>query len=374
MRVAACSSATTAKRYSSHVQIGRCPKDARACRVRRQLSGGTGRRESIIIDGGARDAELLGGANGVALAREVYQRSLVGTAQPGSWLEVSLLGEPGFDMNVYYRREQLAMGDRFSCGDAYGHQSLVDWLVGVDGRSFGIGLAYDLAGGEVGRGAYINPNNVSASARDGFFRAIGEAEAGVRSACVVSRQPNEWVVMEEGVFADRPGRPARIASHVGRRLQRAYAADAGLRAAHLRQVGFEALDDEMLACLCEMASSPFDLWLEFDVLADGSVGDALGADLLFGGSVIGEAQHASFAEEGAATKAMQALERRGLADGRWRALAGASTRRLVPHLDDAGEVRAFVVRSEPVFVKAKWVAGRDPLAKVYQSCDVVSHT
>lgn len=73
-------------------------------------------------------AEVLGGANGVALAREVYQRSLVGTAQPGSWLEVPLLGEPGFDMNVYYRREQLAMGDRFSCGDAYGHQSLVDLL------------------------------------------------------------------------------------------------------------------------------------------------------------------------------------------------------------------------------------------------------
>lgn len=316
----------------------------------------------------AGSAEVLGAADGIALASEVYQRSLVGSVQPGSWLEVPLLGTPGFDMNVFYRREQLGVGDRFVCGDVYGYQPLVDWLVGVDGRSFGIGLAYDLAGGEVGRGAYLNPNNVSASVRDGFFCAIGEPEAGVRSARVVSRQPREWTVMEEGVFADRPGRPARIASAVGRRLQRAYATDAGLLAQHLRQVGFEVFDNDMLACLCEMASSPFELWLEFDVLADGSVGDALGADLLFGGSVIGKTLRTSFDEGSPAAKAMQALEQRGLADGRWRMLAAASMRRAVPHPHGTG---VFVMRSEPVFVKAKWAAGHRPLAKVYQSCEAM---
>ena len=41
-------------------------------------------------------AEVLGGANGVALAREVYQRSLVGTAQPGRILLINLAASLAF--------------------------------------------------------------------------------------------------------------------------------------------------------------------------------------------------------------------------------------------------------------------------------------
>ena len=101
--------------------------------------------------------------------------------------------------------------------------------------------------------------------------------------------------MEEGVFANRPGRPARIASKVGDALQKAYATDASLLKARLRQVGFSALDADMLACLQEMAT--------------------------------------------------------------------------IVRLDDEPNAPFFLMTSSPTFVKAKWVPGMAPLAKIYQSCD-----
>ena len=111
-----------------------------------------------------------------------------------------------------------------------------------------------------------------------------------------------------------------------------------------------------------------DLWLEFDVLADGGVGDSLGADLLFGGSVLGK-RRTSFVAEDVGAAVMGALEARGLADDRWRRLAEGSMATIVP-VGVEGNKRAFcLLASAPTFVKAKWAPGEAPMAKIYQNCD-----
>lgn len=339
----------------------------------RQLADATGEVRALLFGAALGLVNRLAGGSdvlGISAERAIraYRESLVGDAQPGVWIEVPLAGEPGFDMNTFYRRSQLKAGDRFICGDVLGYQPVIDWLADAPQGGFGVGLAHDLRGNEIGHGAYVNPNGVGGDCRDAFFSALGEADAGERSARVVARQPQEWQVMEEGVFADRAGRPARIACRVGEKLQRAYAAEASLLEAHLQQVGFCVADEGMLTCLREMAQSPFELWLEFDVLEDGSVGDSLGADLTFGGSVLG-GRRTGFDESSPFARAMDALEARGLADGRWRHLARATMSRLVPVSGGDEGPTLVLVSSEPTFVKAKWIPGETPIAKIYQSCD-----
>lgn len=174
---------------------------------------------------------------------------------------------------------------------------------------------------------------------------------------------------EDGVFIGRPGCPARIAWLVDERSKREYVKDPQLLAKHLRQVGFTALDDSQLACLCDMAATPFKMWIELDVLADGSVGDSLGADYYFSSPVLNRSRP-SFAEGKPATRAMEALQAHGLIDERWRLLADATTATLVPLRNEGAGDSAFLIRSEPTFVKPKWVPGKTPLAKVYQIVDV----
>ena len=341
--------------------------------AKRQLKDSEGTTRSMLFETAlsllwnrAGSPDVLGTARD--LASDVYRRCLVGDAQPGSWLEVPLLGDPGFDMNVYYRRDQMRGHDRFVQGDGFGYQPLVDWLSKTPLHGFGIGLAFDLMDGELRHGAYVNPNNIDSTTRDGFFRAIRQEQAGTAITHVASLQPEAWTPMEVGVLASRVGSPARIASHVHKNLQRAYAEDTDLLAKHLRQTGFTALEDDMLSCLQEMAASPFEFWLELDVLKDGSVGDALGADLLFGGSsVVGP--RADFSDGSPASLAMTRLQDRGLADERWHVLADAFMARLVPlPVGDEGPT-FFFARSEPTFVKAKWVPGKPPMAKIYQSLE-----
>jgi len=152
-------------------------------------------------------------------------------------------------------------------------------------------------------------------------------------------------------------------------LKQEYVKDPQLLAKHLRQVGFTALDSSQLACLCDMAATPFKMWIELDVLADGSVGDSLGADYYFSSPVLIQ-RRPSFAEGKPAARAMEALQAHGLIDERWHLLADATMATLVPLDNEEDGLSAFLMRSEPTFVKPKWVPGKAPLAKAYQIADV----
>ena len=334
----------------------------------------TGATRALMFEAAVERLYQRAGGSGVfgtspSLACDTYRHCLVGDAQPLTWLEVPLLGEPGFDMDVSYRRDQLSAGDRFIWGDGYGYQPIVDWVASTKPLPFGIGIAIDLMDDNRGHGVYVNSNHIDAEMRDGFFRAIGQEDAGDRLARVAARQPDGWQQAEDGVFIGRPGCPARIAWLVDERLKQEYVKDARLLANHLRQVGFTALDSSQLTCLCEMAAAPFKMWIELDVLADGSVGNSLGADYYFSSPVLNR-KRPSFAEGKPAARAMEVLQARGLIDERWHLLADATTATLVPLHDEEGRQSAFLMRSEPTFVKAKWVPGKTPLAKVYQIIDV----
>lgn len=102
------------------------------------------------------------------------------------------MGEPGYDINVFYRSGQLVPGDRFVFDEGFGYQPVMDWLARMEPGKFGVGIAHDLQGPTPGHGMYVNPNGIGVTQRNGFFEALDEAEAGARSAAIVrlDAEPN----------------------------------------------------------------------------------------------------------------------------------------------------------------------------------------
>ena len=92
--------------------------------------------------------QLLG--NDLQVAREILRRNLLGDRFPGFWMETPLLGAPGFDFHVSYDRPDLPVGVRFSQGDGFGHQRLVDWFVSEETGGVGLGFAHDILTGPDG--------------------------------------------------------------------------------------------------------------------------------------------------------------------------------------------------------------------------------
>jgi hypothetical protein len=103
------------------------------------------------------------------LARDTFKKSLIGSCFPNFWLEAPLIGEPGFDLHVYYDRGQVRPGTRFEAGAGFGIQALFDWYFGTELGGVGVGFAHDLRGGQRATGEYVNFNGKPLSDVHGFF-------------------------------------------------------------------------------------------------------------------------------------------------------------------------------------------------------------
>ncbi len=132
--------------------------------------------------------QLLG--NDLQVAREILRRNLLGDRFPGFWMETPLLGAPGFDFHVSYDRPDLPVGVRFSQGDGFGHQRLVDWFVSEETGGVGLGFAHDiLTGPDGGCAVYANVNHRPLDSNAGFFAAAGHPELAPGVAALLDRLP-----------------------------------------------------------------------------------------------------------------------------------------------------------------------------------------
>ena len=307
---------------------------------------------------------LFGSAS--ALVAETFRKSLIGAAFPSFWMEAPLAGEPGFDLHVYYDRGQLRGDERFAEGSGFGMQGLFDWFFGDDVGGIGVGFAHDLRGGAVATGAYVNFNARPLADARGFFSALGVPEVGERADALLAALPEGWRPWYLGYFPGRGDDLVRVGAFVQPERQRAYADDARVLAGDLSRAGFDAVDGAMLGRLSALAALPFTLELQLDA-GESGVGDTLGADLTLESRSAARVREA-FAPGGDGAAACELLERWGVADGRWREIAGASHSKLVPALDDDGELALLLLSCLPAFVKAKWRAAVPQPAKVYFEC------
>lgn len=308
-------------------------------------------------------ADFLG--DGAALATEAYRASLIGPHYPSFWLEVPYLGEPGFDLHVYYDRGQVEPLARFSEGNGFGMQGLFDWFFAQETGGVGVGFAHDLRDGRPATGAYVNFNQNPLQDASGFFCALGAQDACANANALMERMTAAWRPWYLGLFPERPGAGARVGAFVAKERQEDYARDARELSRDLEQAGFEAFDGEMLARLQALAALPYQLELQLDAGESGT-GDTLGADLTlcYRSST---SVHEDYAEGGAALRAGALFEEWGIADGRWRLADSVSFAKMVPVPLGEG-LAPMLMTCIPAFIKAKWAGGTPQGAKVYLQC------
>lgn len=312
----------------------------------------------LLAAGDGREGALFGGCR--PLAREAFSRSLIGEEFPIVCFEVPLADESWFDLHVAFSRASLKPGMRFAPGAGGGYGGLFRWYADEEPGGVGLSLAYDVSEGRIDMPAvYANVNNAPLSDMRRFFELAAGGGAAKRYRAFEARLPRGWRVWYVGSHPGRPDAPVRVGCFVDSRLKVAYASVPSLLEQHLRECGFAAASWALRDLAGLVARSPFVLELQFDVLADGSVGPTIGVSAGFSLAAPSKVK-SLFADDGAAAALMTQVERRGLADERWRLVAQASFARQV----EIGN-GTLTLCCTPTFVKLR-VRGGEPLdAKAY---------
>lgn len=294
------------------------------------------------------------------LAREAFSRSLIGDEFPIIWFEVPLAGAPRFDLHLAASRSALVPGAEFAPGAGGGYEGLFRWYAEEEPGGAGLAFAYDVSEGRIDAPAvHVNVNGAPLSSMDRFFDLSAGGDAAERYRAFKTRLPRGWRVWYAGFHPGRPSTPVRVDCFVDDRLKAAYASAPSLFEAHLRECGFTAASAALRNLAGLVTASPFALELQFDVLPDGSVGPTIGVSAGFGTIPTSELR-TLFAEGGGAATLIAQIERRGLADARWRLISHASFAKLVETGDGP-----LVLLCTPTFVKLRMRDGKPLDAKAY---------
>ena len=312
---------------------------------------------ALAARGGCEDA-LFG--ESAALGREAFERSLAGDAFPELWFEVPLAGDPWFDLHALTSHDDLNPDDFFAPDLTGGHPEVFEWFARQERAVRQLALSWD-----IGSGAFGDPAVqllLWGDAPDltcGFLEAAGRADAMGAYRAFHGRIPQGWFACYAGAFPGRLGRNVRVECIPNRELQRAYADDAALVEEHLRRVGLgEAA--AIAAPRCQLlASAPFQFEFQFDVDERGMAASTFGASARFASPADAGAWE-PFDVDGAAGELMRQVEAWGLADGRWRQLAGTAFAQRVTRGDES-----CVIYCYPAFLKLRWRDGAPLDAKVY---------
>ena len=299
-------------------------------------------------------------------AADAFKKSLIGSSSPNFWMEVPLLGDPGFDLHVYYNRSQVQPHERFADGCGFGMQGLFDWFFAKETGGVGVGFAHDLRESTKATGVYVNFNMNPLKDPKGFFSSLGVSEAYTYLLPLMKRLPKGWNPWYIGLFPDRAGAPVRLGAFIDAEKQEAYAHNVGTLEHDLARVGFDAVDNTMLTRISEMAAFPYVLELQLDV-TDAGIGDTLGADLTLGMGSAAQTVEA-FESQNSGAHACELLESWGATDARWQKIPQVSIAKKAFLAADNRDNSAIYLFCLPRFIKAKWKAAKLLPAKVYFEC------
>ena len=318
---------------------------------------------TIAADDGRGEA-LFGSS--FELARPVYERTLVGSGYPTAYIEFPLLGEPCFDLLSVHG--YVEPGSRFAPKAGFGCQVMLDWFTGVcePGGSVSCGIELDTSSGETERaGVYLQQRDRHELVTP-FLESVGEAGRAQTYLDVLARMPEGWPPAYVGLFPGRPKSPMRIGGYMDH-LELARCADSPTHLGDcFRRIGFSDFDAPMLdRCAAFMRLAP-SVDFQFDIMPDGSLGDTFGLSLSFNETKPREAR--SCMESGYGATVMQALQEWGLADDRWKLIAGAAFARHVGYERADGTEGRFALCIRFNYAKVKFRACAPQPAKFYLTC------
>lgn len=309
---------------------------------------------------GGREKALFGSCAPAAL--EAFERSLPANAFPELWFELPLMGDPWFDLHALTAREDLEPGMSFDARTSGGYPKVFEWFAAQSAAARQLALSWDVGAGKMERPAVqLLLRTTAPEVTCEFLGVAGRSDAATAYRTFVGRIPSGWFACYTGVFPDRLGENIRVECVLDRRLQSAYAKDASLLEAHLRQVGLSNLGDTIVERCQILARTPSALEFQFDVTAEGTADTTFGASVRFNPSVDAKNEGlAQFDPNGAAGELMERVESWGLADDRWRLLADTIYSKSVSF----GGARTMVW-CYPTFIKLRWRDGEPLDAKAY---------
>ena len=317
-----------------------------------------------IAAGDGRGEALFG--NSYELARTAYERTLIGSDYPAAYLEFPLLGEPCFDLLSVHRH--VDPGAQFAPGAGFGRQAMYDWFSGVCSprNPVSCGLELDLSAGETETaGAYFQQRAHTELVAP-FLESVGEAVRTPGYLDVLNRMPQGWPPAYVGLFPGRPGSPTRIGGYMDASESAHCADDPQHLGKQFRQIGFTAFDGPMLERCAEFMRLAPTVDFQFDIMADGSLGDTFGLSLSFNETRPRQAQECM--ETGYGAQVMQALQGWGLADDRWKMIADAAFARHIGYERDDGTEGRFALCVLFNYAKVKFKNGEPQPSKFYLIC------
>lgn len=297
------------------------------------------------------------------IARDAHERSLIGDGYPAAYIEFPLLGPPGFDLLTVH--SAVKPGSRFAQGAGFGYQAMFDWFSGVcdAGVNASCGIELDASSGETERAGVYLQYRKHLDLVGPFLGSIGEGDRAESYLAVVGRMPEGWPAAYVGLFPGRAGSPLRIGGYLGHDVQEACADDPALLASQFDQIGFSAYDGEMLSqCGALMSLAP-SVDFQFDIMPDGSLSDVFGLSLSFNETVPRQAR--ACMESGYGAQICSTLQEWGLADERWKLIAGAAFARHVPFAREDGSQGRFALCCLFNYAKVKFAGAVAQPAKFY---------
>ena len=321
--------------------------------------------EGLFGSGDMRADASEGGCPGNAeLAFDAFLSCAVGNRMPILYFEVPLLGEPRFDLQVCIDRTSLSKGAQLPESAPAHLQGAIDWLLEDGNGSTGVDFAFDVSAGDILTPQVIAfTNGCETCDLKVFFACAGDADAVKRYDTAQLRAPKGWNSWYTGLIPQRQGRPVRLDYFVNADVAAGYSQDIGMLAADLRQMGYDASEFELARC-ADLLAYPFRLNIQLDSLEDGSTGPVLGYNAAFGGLPPSAARES--ATDGAIARILRLVEDWGLADERWRLIAGRCFGYGIPLPDGRG----LTVHSVPTFLKVRMTPDGLVDAKVYIMCTV----
>lgn len=300
--------------------------------------------------------------NSVRLARDAYERTLIGNGYPHAYLEFPLLGEPGFDILSVHA--EVEHGATFASGAGFGYQKMFDWFASVCGEgNASCGIELDTSAGESKRvGVYLQFRKRTEMIAP-FLESIGESERLGGYMDVLGCMPKDWPPAYVGLFPGRPGSPLRIGGYLNGSVKDSCAADPTFLGEQFRRIGFTAFDGDMLRRCAEFMALAPGIDFQFDIMADGSLGDTFGLSLSFNETKPRQAR--ACMESGYGARICGLMQEWGLADERWRAIAGAAFARHVGFERDDGTEGRFALCVLFNYAKVKFTSCEPKPAKFY---------
>lgn len=309
-----------------------------------------------------REEALFG--RSIDLARPAYEKTLVGDGYPHAYLEFPLLGEPCFDLLSVHAC--VKPGSKFAPGAGFGYQAMIDWFSTLgteEGEIVSCGIELDCSEGEAERaGVYLQQRRRHELVVP-FLESVGESGRASSYLDTLSRMPRGWPPAYVGLFPGRAGTPLRIGGYLADEARRACADDPNQLGRAFDAVGFSAYDDAMLERCGEFMALAPSVDFQFDIMADGSLGDTFGLSLSFN-EAKPRAAHECM-RRGYGARIMDKLEGWGLADERWRLIADAAFARHVGFDREDGTEGRFALCVLFNYAKVKFTAGEARPAKFY---------